>query len=114
MHIDARTLDNDSLIEGELCIIGTGAAGISIALEWTSSPRKVILLEGGGFNVEAQMQALYHGESVDRPYYPLRSSVLHYFGGTTGHWAGYCSPFDPIDFEKRDWVPFSGWPFTRA
>ena len=59
------------------------------------------------------MQALYHGESVDRPYYPLQSATLHYFGGTTGHWSGYCSPFDPIDFEKRDWVPHSGWPFDR-
>lgn len=114
MHIDARTLDNDSLIEGDICIVGSGAAGISMALEWIGSSKKVILLEGGGLNVEAQLQALYHGESLDRPYYPLRSVALHYFGGTTGHWAGYCSPFDPIDFEKRDWVPHSGWPFGRA
>lgn len=113
MHIDARTLDPGTLIEGDLCIIGAGAAGISMALEWLPSARKVILLEGGGFNVEAQMQALYHGESVDRPYYPLRSATLHYFGGTTGHWSGYCAPFDPIDFERRDWVPHSGWPITR-
>jgi choline dehydrogenase-like flavoprotein len=114
MHIDARGLDPGSLIEGDLCIVGAGAAGISMALEWMTSSRKVILLEGGGFNVEAQMQALYHGESIDRPYYPLRSAVLHYFGGTTGHWSGYCSPFDPIDFEQREWVPHSGWPITRS
>ncbi|MDO8541367.1 MAG: GMC family oxidoreductase [Opitutaceae bacterium] len=113
MHIDARTLDPGTLIEGDLCIIGAGAAGISMAMDWTASGRKVILLEGGGFNVEAQMQALYHGESLDRPYYPLRSATLHYFGGTTGHWSGFCSPLDPIDFEKRDWVPHSGWPITR-
>lgn len=114
MHIDARTLDNDTLIEGDLCIIGAGAAGISLALEWISSGRKVILLEGGGFDPEMRMQALYRGESLDRPYYPLNAARLHFFGGTTGHWAGYCSPFDPIDFEKRDWVPHSGWPITRA
>lgn len=113
MHVDARTLESGTLIEGDLCIIGAGAAGISIALEWAKLSKKVILLSGGGFDVEAQMQALYHGESLDRPYYPLRSTTLHYFGGTTGHWSGYCSPFDPIDFEKRDWVPYSGWPFTR-
>ena len=113
MHIDARTLEPGTLIEGDLCIVGTGAAGISMALEWAGSARKVILLEGGGLNVEAQMQALYHGESVGRTYYPLRSATLHYFGGTTGHWAGFCSPFDEIDFEKRDWVPHSGWPITK-
>jgi choline dehydrogenase-like flavoprotein len=114
MHIDARTLDNGTLIEGDLCIIGAGAAGVSIALEWMGSNRKVILLEGGGFNVESQMQALYQGKSLDRPYYPLQSVALHYFGGTTGHWAGFCSPFDPIDFEQRSWVAHSGWPFDRA
>lgn len=114
MHIDARTLDNGSLIEGDLCIIGTGAAGLSIALEWVAAGRKVILLEAGGFDPEARMQALYRGASLDRPYYPLQAARLHYFGGTTGHWAGYCSPFDPIDFVKRDWVPHSGWPITRA
>lgn len=113
MHTDARTLDNGSLIEGDLCIIGAGAAGISLAREWIGSPRRVILLEGGGFNVEAQMQALYEGKSIERPYYPLQSVALHYFGGTTGHWAGFCAPFDPIDFEAREWVAHSGWPFAR-
>ena len=68
MHIDARTLDNGSLIEGDLCIIGTGAAGLSIALEWVAAGRKVILLEAGGFDPEARMQALYRGASLDRPY----------------------------------------------
>ena len=47
------------------------------------------------------------------PYFSLESSRLHYFGGTTGHWAGYCSQYDEIDFKKRDWVPGSGWPLTR-
>jgi choline dehydrogenase-like flavoprotein len=37
---------------------------------------------------------------------------LHYFGGTTGHWAGWCAEFDEIDFKKRDWIPRSGWPIT--
>jgi hypothetical protein len=41
MHIDARQLDNQSVIEGDICIIGAGAAGISIALEWENTPYKV-------------------------------------------------------------------------
>ena len=113
MHTDARTLENGSVIDGDLCIIGAGAAGISIALQWLNSPRRVILLEGGGFELEPAMQDLYRGEIIGQPYYPLQSARLHYFGGTTGHWAGFCSPYDPIDFEKRDWVPHSGWPIKR-
>ena len=113
MHTDARTLENGSVIDGDLCIVGAGAAGISIALQWLNSPRRVILLEGGGFDLEPAMQDLYRGDIVGQPYYPLQSARLHYFGGTTGHWAGFCSPYDPIDFEKRDWVPHSGWPIKR-
>ena len=113
-HVDARELPDGSLIEGDICIVGAGAAGIALAMEWIGSPHRVILLEGGGFEIEPEMQALYQGEIVGEPYYPLDVARIHAFGGTTGHWAGYCSDFDPIDFEERDWVPHSGWPITRA
>lgn len=113
MHIDARELTADSQIEGDICIVGAGAAGISIALEWVHSNARVILLEGGGFNLEASLQDLYRGEITGKPYYPLQAARLHYFGGTTGHWAGFCSPYDSIDFQRRRWVPNSGWPITR-
>lgn len=114
MHVDARNLENNSIIEGDICIIGAGAAGISMALEWINTPYKVVLLEGGGFEYDDKIQDLYDGKTTGQRYFPLRSSRLHYFGGTTGHWAGYCSTFDEIDFKKRDWVPHSGWPITRA
>lgn len=113
MHIDTRNLPNNSTIEGDICIIGAGAAGISIALDWINAPYKVILLESGGFEYDDKVQDLYKGETTGQKYYPLKASRLSYFGGTTGHWAGMCSPFDNIDFMKRDWVPDSGWPISK-
>ena len=113
MHIDARTSENNTLIEGDICIVGAGAAGITLALQFLNSPLKIILLEGGGFEYEKAMQDLYRGRNAGLPYYSLESSRLHYFGGTTGHWAGYCSEYDEIDFKKRDWVNGSGWPLSR-
>ncbi|HSU27026.1 MAG TPA: GMC family oxidoreductase [Chitinophagaceae bacterium] len=110
MHIDARLLDDRSVIEGDICIIGTGAAGLSMALEWVDTPYKVILLEGGGFEYDEKVQELYNGKILGHPYYPMKSSRLHYFGGSTGHWGGMCSTMDEIDFVKRDWVENSGWP----
>jgi choline dehydrogenase-like flavoprotein len=110
MHIDARQLDNQSIIEGDICIIGAGAAGISIALDWADTPHNVILLEGGGFEYDDRVQELYNGKLTGHPYYPMKASRLHYFGGSTGHWGGMCSTFDDIDFVKRDWVENSGWP----
>ncbi|HEV7387025.1 MAG TPA: FAD-dependent oxidoreductase, partial [Gemmatimonadaceae bacterium] len=113
MHIDARTLPSGTILEGDLCIVGAGAAGITIARELVNTPLKILLLEGGGFEFEQQMQDLYRGEIVGQPYFPLQAAALHYFGGTTNHWAGFCSTYDAIDFEKRDWVPYSGWPIRR-
>jgi choline dehydrogenase-like flavoprotein len=113
MHIDARNLPDNTLIEGDICIIGAGAAGIAMALDWKDTPYKVILLEGGGFEYEDQVQDLYAGKTTGQHYFPLRSARLHYFGGTTGHWAGMCAPFEELDFKVRDWVPNSGWPITR-
>ena len=37
-----------------------------------------------------------------------------YFGGTSNLWAGRSMRLDPIDFERRDWVPNSGWPIAFA
>jgi len=113
MHTDARNLENNSIIEGDICIVGAGAAGISMALEWMDTKYKVILLEGGGFEYDEKMQELYAGKTTGQKYFPLKSIRLHYFGGTTGHWAGFCSTFDQIDFKERDWVPHSGWPIKR-
>ena len=101
MHIDARELENNSIIEGDICIVGAGAAGISMALDWIDTPYKVILLEGGGLQYDDQVQDLYDGETTGQRYYPLRSTRLHYFGGTTGHWGGMCSPFDCFHFFAR-------------
>ncbi len=64
MHIDARELNNNTIIEGDLCIVGAGAAGISMALDWNNNGKKVILLEGGGFEYDDEVQDLYSGKST--------------------------------------------------
>jgi choline dehydrogenase-like flavoprotein len=113
MFVDTRELEDGSLVEGDICIVGAGAAGISIALEWINTKYKVILLEGGGFEYDDTVQNLYDGTTTGQKYFPLKSSRLHSYGGTTWMWAGMSSPFDKIDFEKRKWVPHSGWPITK-
>ena len=113
MYTDARKIDNHSLIEGDICIIGAGAAGITIALELIKSNRKVILLESGGFEYDRASQMLNEGNNIGLSYFTLSTVRLRFFGGTTNHWFGFCSTLDPIDFEERDWVPHSGWPITR-
>jgi choline dehydrogenase-like flavoprotein len=114
MITDFRSLDRPPAIEADLCIVGAGAAGITLAREFLTSKLRVVVIESGGFELEAATQALYRGESVGLKYYPLDSCRLRFFGGTTGHWNGQCAPLNEIDFQVRPWVADSGWPITRA
>jgi choline dehydrogenase-like flavoprotein len=70
-------------------------------------------VESGGLEADRATQALAAGDNVGLPYFPLVSTRLRLLGGTTDHWGGHCRPFEPMDFETRDWVPGSGWPLTK-
>jgi choline dehydrogenase-like flavoprotein len=109
MFIESPTLPDQTQIEADICVVGAGAAGITLGKELTGSSLKVVLLESGGFEFEKETQALYEGESVGEPY-DLYDTRARFFGGSTNWWAGWCRPLDPDDFAVRDWVANSGWP----
>lgn len=113
MFFDARNIEKGSVLETDVCILGGGAAGITLAREFDGVGKRIMLLEGGGFNYTRDSQDLYSGKNVGLPYVPLDITRLRYFGGSTNHWAGHCRPLDESDFEVRDWVPSSGWPLTK-
>lgn len=109
MFIDSRKIDNQSVIEADICIIGAGAAGVALAVEFTGGPQKVIVLEGAGFYRSKESQALYEGEVVGLNY-ELTTTRDRNYGGSTNSWGGFCRPLKEFDFSKRDWVENSGWP----
>ncbi|MHC4183983.1 MAG: GMC family oxidoreductase, partial [Planctomycetota bacterium] len=114
MIIDANKLDNPSKeISCSVCIIGSGAAGITLALKLSEAGIASVLLTGGSSNIRSRNQDLYKGtgdRNIDHE--PLDVNRYRVFGGTTKKWGGRCVPFNPIDFEKRDFVPLSGWPVS--
>ncbi len=112
MIVDFRELDNHKELEFDLCIIGGGAAGITIAREFIGSNTKVCCVESGGLFLEEETQSLYDSENVGLPY-PLNSTRLRFLGGSTNHWNGHCKPLNEADFTERSWIPHSGWPITR-
>jgi choline dehydrogenase-like flavoprotein len=114
MLIDGRTLPDGQLLDTDLCIIGAGAAGISLALAFAGDPDiAVCLVESGGFEFDPDIQELYRGTTVGLPYEAYETR-LRQFGGTTNHWGGLCRPLEESDFAPRPWVPYSGWPIRRA
>lgn len=113
MFIDLRVVPDGTDITTEICIVGAGAAGITLARELNGSGLDCVLLESGGTEFDNTTQELYAGDNIGRPFLDLTTCRLRYFGGTTNHWSGWCLPLDPIDFETREGVPYRGWPFGR-
>ena len=112
MIIDTRELQNNTKFDADICIIGSGAAGITIAKTLGNSHLKIIMLESGGLESNTEVQDLAKGEISARQYFDLDVSRLRYFGGSTNHWGGRCLPLREDDFEDRPWIPHSGWPFS--
>ena len=110
VFVDARNLPADETLTAEVCVLGAGAAGISLALALGESNMRVMLVESGGFEPRDDTQSLYAGETEGDDYLPLDSVRLRYLGGTTNHWSGNCRPLDAVDFTARSWIPNSGWP----
>ena len=113
MFLDLRQIPDGTKLEADLCIVGAGAAGITIARQFIGRSTTVLVIESGGLEFDEATQSLYRGAIVGRPYFDLDVTRLRYFGGSTNHWGGWCAPLHDLDFEARDWVPHSGWPIAR-
>ncbi len=112
-YIDARTLPGGTVLSPDIAIVGGGPAGISLALALADTKLNVLLLESGGRDFDSNIQSLYAGAASGVPYAALDAGRLRFLGGGTNHWGGWCRPMDEIDFEARDWIAHSGWPFPR-
>ena len=113
MFNDLQQLDSEQTFHCDLCIIGAGAAGITIATQLVDSGQQIILVESGGFHLEMETQNLYEIDNIGLDRAPQIATRQRYFGGSTDMWAGRCAPLAALDFEPRDWVEHSGWPLTR-
>ncbi len=120
MILDARDVADGDVLACDVCVIGGGAAGITVARELRGSGLDVILLEGGGLEPDPASTGLHEGEVVGETFGPPDAPVgltevrLRYLGGTTNHWAGYCRPQEPHVLAGSPHRPRSGWPIPEA
>ena len=98
----------------DVVIVGGGAAGLTLAHALGATGKQVLLLEAGGDKKTSASQEFYRGELTDAVAHPpIHNYRVRAIGGTSTIWGGRAIPFDAIDFERRDWVPDSGWPIGR-
>lgn len=105
------TTDPSRIGEYDICIIGTGPAGITVARELAAPGRRICVLESGELKPTPHADALRRvvSDGIQIKTYS-RERVL---GGASTTWAGLSSPLDPIDFAPRPWLRRSGWPVAR-
>lgn len=110
MLLDLHEVPAGSVLTAPVCIVGAGAAGITLARRLGTLGVRTLLLEAGGREPDDATQALAKGKNIGAPYFELHHTRLRYFGGSTNHWTGWCRPLDRIDFEPRPWMKYGGWP----
>jgi choline dehydrogenase-like flavoprotein len=112
--INANDLEPNTSIRADICIVGAGAAGITLATMLDGYSLSVCLIESGDHSPDEPTQALYDLEISG---YPVRENFMsraRYFGGTSNIWAGRSMKMTELDVSQREWIPESGWPITYA
>jgi choline dehydrogenase-like flavoprotein len=111
--IDARSLPDGENITCNLCIVGAGPIGLSLANALSGPGRDVVLVESGRETRSQEIEDLSGGETRGNKYAPLTMYRRRVLGGASTIWGGRCVPYDPIDFEKRGHPAYGGWPFDH-
>ncbi|MEH2178713.1 hypothetical protein [Nostoc sp.] len=69
MIIDAFNIPDGTVIDSEICIVGGGAAGITLAKEFMGTSHHVCLLESGGLEEPEELtKVLSDGENLGLSY----------------------------------------------
>ncbi len=111
MFIDTRQVGDGRALIATVCIIGGGVAGLTIARELDAAGVDTCVLESGGFEPDDDTRDLCRGDATGIDYQFADGCRARFLGGSSNCWGGWSRPLDRWDFEQRDWIPGSGWPF---
>ena len=87
-------------------IVGSGPAGISLALKLEKKGYESLIVEAGSFNYEIANEKYLDGDTVGDPYNDLKIARSREFGGTSSRWGGNCSILKDEDFYE--------WPIKKG
>jgi len=111
MLIKSDILGPEQSLDCEVCIIGAGPAGITLALDLARAGRDVILVESGEFARNDSIQSCADADWFDDSRHAaMNMATQRLWGGTSSIWGGRCVPLDTVDFEPRTSRGNASWP----
>jgi choline dehydrogenase-like flavoprotein len=123
MIVDSGALPADQTLQYDACVVGSGPAGLTLARELGAEGLRVCVLESGTFEAsEGATRSLSELASEGNFVQVNPDQRNRRFGGNAGFWGVHLShttngvrliPYVRSDFERREGVPHSGWPFSR-
>ena len=109
-----RAVTHGDQLRADVCVVGAGAAGLTIAGELADAGIEVLVVESGPVRDDGALHPLDIVEMAGVPNVGAEHGRARGFGGTLQRWGGQCMPFPREDLAPRAWVPTSGWPIDRA
>ena len=112
MLLDALEASLETPLQATVCVIGSGPSGLILTRRLVEAGVAVVVLEAGPLEeprrgAEPSIPVEYAGQPKR-----LDPTTAQQVGGTSSLWHGLLATFDRIDFERRPWIPHSGWPIA--
>ena len=82
-------------------IIGSGPAGISVALKLEEKKIRSLIIEAGNEEYNHESQDYYEAKVIGDEITDLKYSRLRQFGGTSNQWGGWSKPME--DYNLSSW-----------
>jgi choline dehydrogenase-like flavoprotein len=102
-------------LKADVCVVGSGPVGLSLAIALAQKGARVVLLEAGSRSPARKRGISGADEFVSGDTHaPMDLAACRAFGGTSWLWGGRCLPLDPLDFETRPQVPGGAWPIRES
>lgn len=119
MELDARSVADGTTMETDVCVIGSGPAGLTIARELAGGGVDVVVIESGTNGQDDSAQRLNEGRVEGDAYVGLRESRHRQVGGMSHIWntvvngrSGWAK-HAPLDAQDLATGAEDGWPFNR-